>query len=195
MTVEEVPIRAAAPTPKRFGPAALLLAALAGAGLSAGLLSYWRPPAAPGAATENQATGRKYQCPMHPSVVQDHPGDCPICGMKLVPINADGSVDDLDVTLPEVAMSVLPMVREVYRKTGFVLPWVCYIAIENGDAVGTCGFKSPPQSGRAELAYFTFPPNEGKGVATRMAGAFQRVGWRPRGDGAAARCSPRSCRP
>jgi Cu(I)/Ag(I) efflux system membrane fusion protein len=26
----------------------------------------------------------KYQCPMHPSIVQDHPGDCPICGMKLV---------------------------------------------------------------------------------------------------------------
>lgn len=26
-----------------------------------------------------------YTCPMHPQIVQDHPGDCPICGMKLVP--------------------------------------------------------------------------------------------------------------
>lgn len=25
-----------------------------------------------------------YQCPMHPTIIQDHPGDCPICGMKLV---------------------------------------------------------------------------------------------------------------
>src|SRR6266540_909725 len=25
-----------------------------------------------------------YQCPMHPSITSDHPGDCPICGMKLV---------------------------------------------------------------------------------------------------------------
>src|SRR5512132_3090079 len=25
-----------------------------------------------------------YTCSMHPQVVQDHPGDCPICGMKLV---------------------------------------------------------------------------------------------------------------
>lgn len=25
-----------------------------------------------------------WTCPMHPSVVQDHPGNCPICGMKLV---------------------------------------------------------------------------------------------------------------
>jgi membrane fusion protein, copper/silver efflux system len=29
---------------------------------------------------------QQYQCPMHPTVVQDHPGDCPICGMKLVPM-------------------------------------------------------------------------------------------------------------
>src|SRR5215831_12782439 len=27
-----------------------------------------------------------YTCGMHPQVIQDHPGNCPICGMKLVPI-------------------------------------------------------------------------------------------------------------
>jgi Cu(I)/Ag(I) efflux system membrane fusion protein len=27
-----------------------------------------------------------YQCPMHPSYTSDKPGDCPICGMKLVPM-------------------------------------------------------------------------------------------------------------
>ncbi len=30
-----------------------------------------------------------YHCPMHPSVVQDHPGECPICSMTLVP-NVEG---------------------------------------------------------------------------------------------------------
>lgn len=28
----------------------------------------------------------KYHCPMHPTYVSDKPGDCPICGMKLVPM-------------------------------------------------------------------------------------------------------------
>lgn len=27
-----------------------------------------------------------YHCPMHPTYVSDHPGDCPICNMSLVPI-------------------------------------------------------------------------------------------------------------
>ena len=30
-------------------------------------------------------TGTQYYCPMHPSIVQDHPGECPICSMTLVP--------------------------------------------------------------------------------------------------------------
>lgn len=25
----------------------------------------------------------RYTCPMHPEIQQDHPGDCPICGMPL----------------------------------------------------------------------------------------------------------------
>ena len=27
----------------------------------------------------------KYTCPMHPQIIEDHPGHCPICGMTLVP--------------------------------------------------------------------------------------------------------------
>ena len=26
----------------------------------------------------------KYTCPMHPQIIEDHPGTCPICGMDLV---------------------------------------------------------------------------------------------------------------
>jgi RND family efflux transporter MFP subunit len=42
-----------------------------------------------GSAGEGAAEGTKtlYTCGMHPQVVQDHPGNCPICGMKLTPIH------------------------------------------------------------------------------------------------------------
>jgi Cu(I)/Ag(I) efflux system membrane fusion protein len=41
------------------------------------------------------AAKEQWQCPMHPSIVQDHPGDCPVCGMKLVKVETGG-----DTTLP-----------------------------------------------------------------------------------------------
>lgn len=34
---------------------------------------------------KNASAGQLYYCPMHPRVVQDHPGECPICSMTLVP--------------------------------------------------------------------------------------------------------------
>src|SRR5438876_11402756 len=30
---------------------------------------------------KSSSSGQLYYCPMHPSVVQDHPGECPICSM------------------------------------------------------------------------------------------------------------------
>ncbi len=33
-----------------------------------------------------KATGEKYTCGMHPWIITDKPGDCPICGMKLTKI-------------------------------------------------------------------------------------------------------------
>lgn len=30
--------------------------------------------------------GTTYTCPMHPEIIQDHPGDCPLCGMALEPM-------------------------------------------------------------------------------------------------------------
>jgi Cu(I)/Ag(I) efflux system membrane fusion protein len=32
----------------------------------------------------------RYTCPMHPTIVSDHPGDCPICGMALVKVGGPG---------------------------------------------------------------------------------------------------------
>ena len=43
----------------------------------------------PGCGTREKESGvppTLYTCPMHPQIIQDHPGDCPICGMRLVPV-------------------------------------------------------------------------------------------------------------
>ena len=53
-------------------------------------------PAAPAAAPEELAstTGTMYTCPMHPEVRQDHPGNCPKCGMALEPVLPTLEEDD-----------------------------------------------------------------------------------------------------
>ncbi|MGB8989320.1 MAG: efflux RND transporter periplasmic adaptor subunit [Candidatus Sulfotelmatobacter sp.] len=47
-------------------------------------------------ATAADSTTRPKQlwtCGMHPQVIQDHPGFCPICHMKLVPLNLDSEAE------------------------------------------------------------------------------------------------------
>ena len=46
-------------------------------------------PAAPASAQPQPATTAEWTCPMHPEIVRDAPGTCPICGMALEPRDAD----------------------------------------------------------------------------------------------------------
>jgi len=41
------------------------------------------------AASASSPKKQMYQCPMHPQIIQDHAGTCPICGMDLVPMESD----------------------------------------------------------------------------------------------------------
>jgi Cu(I)/Ag(I) efflux system membrane fusion protein len=81
---------------RRFGIAAL--AATLAAGLALGLGGGFAVLGGRvGGHGEEEATARpaaakpRYTCPMHPTIVSDHPGDCPICGMKLVLAQAEGA--------------------------------------------------------------------------------------------------------
>lgn len=44
--------------------------------------------------TSASASAVQYYCPMHPQVVQDHPGECPICSMTLVKREGGGERTD-----------------------------------------------------------------------------------------------------
>ncbi|HIE0846776.1 TPA: copper-transporting P-type ATPase [Pseudomonas aeruginosa] len=72
------------------------------------------PQAVPAAADPAQpskpaAPGTIYTCPMHPQIRQDHPGNCPICGMTLEPL-----LPDLDDDNPEL--------RDFSRRFWWTLP-------------------------------------------------------------------------
>jgi RimJ/RimL family protein N-acetyltransferase len=89
--------------------------------------------------------------------------------MRFIAIESDGRLEEEVDSLPVEAQGVLEATAQLYQSAGFRRPWICYVAVANGCVVGTCGFKSGPVDGRVEIAYFTFPGFEGKGVATQMA--------------------------
>jgi Cu(I)/Ag(I) efflux system membrane fusion protein/cobalt-zinc-cadmium efflux system membrane fusion protein len=68
----------------------LLLVAALGAGYFLGMGRHAGQEAAAPSAETTAATETKtqYTCGMHPFIIQDEPGLCPICGMKLTPLKA-----------------------------------------------------------------------------------------------------------
>jgi len=72
---------------RRFGPSVLVLALVAGLAAGVGTTALvLRRPANPTSARPAEAHAHPtYVCPMHPTITSDKPGECPICGMQLVP--------------------------------------------------------------------------------------------------------------
>jgi len=48
----------------------------------------------PSAEIESAETHRLWTCGMHPQVIEEEPGQCPICGMNLVPLRDEGGGGD-----------------------------------------------------------------------------------------------------
>ena len=85
LSAAEAELRPSTPTnPDDTGPAA------SGQVNSGGMqhdMPEMQPGGSSGTALPQPATTQAvvdYTCPMHPQVHQDHPGNCPICGMKLI---------------------------------------------------------------------------------------------------------------
>jgi RND family efflux transporter MFP subunit len=84
----------------------LVLVAAAGLGAAGGILWQSRRAGAVHVASERVL----YHCPMHPAIVSERPGDCPICGMRLVRSGGSPSTGAGAAAAP-------PRVRTIYRST------------------------------------------------------------------------------
>jgi len=78
-------------------------------------------PEAQPSAVEKSAAGAKWTCPMHPEIVRDGPGACPICGMALEPMTPAAG----DAPNPELA----DMTRRFWIGAALALP---VLALEMG---------------------------------------------------------------
>ena len=73
------------------------------------------------AAADLNGDGIVYQSGMHPWIVEDAPGVCPICGMDLVPVRVDGSEEGTvridPVTMQNIGVRTAPVVTEPLQRT------------------------------------------------------------------------------
>jgi RimJ/RimL family protein N-acetyltransferase len=89
--------------------------------------------------------------------------------LRLIQIDIDGTPHEDAGILSTQAADVCAQTVALYRSRGFNPPWVGYLAVNGLQLVGTCAFTCAPKDGRVEIAYFTFPEFEGRGIATLMA--------------------------
>ncbi len=95
--------------------------------------------------------------------------------LELIAITENAETAKPISSAPQIVAEIVKATTQLYRAVGYEPPWIGYLAIEDDTCVGTCGFKSPPQNNRVEIAYFTFPEYESCGVATRMAAELIRL--------------------
>ena len=86
--------------------------------LAAGLLLGWLffgGTSESSATTENQleeahaheeGESEIWTCSMHPQIRQEEPGNCPICGMELIPVKASAAVNDSEIQMSEAAARI-----------------------------------------------------------------------------------------
>ncbi|WP_256013492.1 efflux RND transporter periplasmic adaptor subunit [Desertivirga xinjiangensis] len=55
--------------------------------------------------------GAKYTCPMHPHVVQDAPGTCPVCKMDLVLVKSTGNKNGLTLTGQQIKLANIQTIK------------------------------------------------------------------------------------
>lgn len=94
-----------------------------------------------------------YQCPMHPSYTSDKPGDCPICGMKLVPVESAEAA-------PGAAMTTGKKMCVLHKCTMANCRMELPLAPGETATCPVCGTYTAPAAGPAgKILYYRNPMN------------------------------------
>jgi Cu(I)/Ag(I) efflux system membrane fusion protein len=104
---------------------AAVLIALGGAALGAAVGRSGALPRASAQPARPVLTRNRYVCPMHPQIVDDHPGRCPICGMDLTGGGSD-SHEGESVQVDAAALSALGVVAVSARQETLAEPLRTY---------------------------------------------------------------------
>jgi RimJ/RimL family protein N-acetyltransferase len=87
--------------------------------------------------------------------------------MELIPIKERPDENEQFVSNP-LCRETIYMTIDFYKKVGFVPPWIGYFAKQNGDVVGSAGFKGQPINGKVEIAYGTIETYRRQGIGTAI---------------------------
>jgi len=98
---------------------------------------------------------------------------CTLPVLRLLSSDPDEFAAAHGIHLHEVAQSVAQASLEFLKSFPYERrpDHLGYLAVESAtqQLIGICGFKGPPESGAVEIAYYTFPGHENRGIATAMA--------------------------
>lgn len=107
----------------------------------------------------NAVPKQLYTCSMHPQIIEDHPGDCPICGMHLIKMNqrptaipANIKLESLVKPANEFVISSLPVTTLQQKNSGDSINSFGTIEYDSR----TTGTISARVSGRIEKLYIRY---------------------------------------
>ena len=67
---------------------------------------------------KEEAVSQKWTCSMHPQIITDKPGKCPICGMDLIPLSVDSAVGTTvrELVISEEAAKLMEIETSVVQR-------------------------------------------------------------------------------
>lgn len=118
---------------------------------------------APPAGSAEKLPPLSYTCPMHPEILEDKGGTCPICKMDLVPIRLDAvwTCGTKPLAVVRDAPGRCPIDGTALVQVTAAVTWTCSGGTEESTSPGTCADGSPKTKTFALRAHGNHNPQHG----------------------------------